>query len=201
MPQPYRGDGSVYFAFSVESEPHPLGAHVAKIAAMWTFSEDVWGYMLAVMLSFEAGAGVAMYHALTGTGAQRSLLNEIADQYLDSALRVEFGALMKTNKARASERNAVVHGLWFGAQNDDSTLILVPRNALSTLLAKGLQRRARAHIRGEPLIEPPPTDFSGWRTYRRSDFMAIEKRIHAFVLDQDALLAKIVERQSLPKGA
>src|SRR5665213_726519 len=112
MPMPYRGKGELYFAYLTMMERPELGGRIAAISAAWTFVEDAWGTILAVMLGLEAGAGIAMYHSLTGTGAQRSVLRDMADIYLSDPLREEFGRLITSSKGRATERNDIVHGYW-----------------------------------------------------------------------------------------
>jgi hypothetical protein len=188
MPQPYRGDGNVKFAVADILDHPVLAAHIAKIAMMWTFSEDAWAFFLGAMLGFEAGAGLTMYHALTGTGAQRSVLNEVADQYLPAEFREEFNSVMLETRRRAKERNTVVHGIWFLDPALPDVLILGPRNVMSSILGRAVRRAVAAKLLGQPQPTGTKSDYSEWRTYRERDFTAIEDRIRDLVKRQDALI-------------
>jgi hypothetical protein len=174
-----------------------LGAHIAEVALLWTFTEEAWAYLLAVMLKFEAGAGITIYQALLGTGAQRSVLNEVADHYLPRELRDDFIALMRVAKSRAKERNAVVHGMWFIDPKIPHALVLAPRNVISSIHAKTIKTLAEAHFAGAPRPAGPHSDLSGWRVYRADDFVAIEARLFDFFKQQDALLDKLLGRNAM----
>jgi hypothetical protein len=189
MPQPYHGNGDVEFVIG-KILSNPFAPHFAKIAMGWTFSEEAWGHLLATMLSFEAGAGLIMYHALTGTGAQRSVLNEVADKYLSAQFRDEFNSIMEETRRRAKERNTVIHGMWFTAKDIPDALILAPRNAITTLIGKVIHRGAKARLAGVEASKGSLSDFSEWRVYRERDFVAIEDRIGDLIKRQDALIDK-----------
>lgn len=198
MPQPYRGSGDIYFARGIVQHRPELGAYIAEIALLWTLTEEAWAYLLAYMLRFEAGAGITIYQALIGTGAQRAVLNEVADKYLPDELREDFAALMKISKRRATERNAVVHGMWFIDANIPDALVLAPRNVISSIHAKATRKLAEAHFARTAPPKGPSSDFSDWRVYRKEDFKAIDARLFDFFKQLDALIDKLLALRGNP---
>jgi hypothetical protein len=199
MPMPYRGRGELTLAPLGMIDQPVAPALIASIAALWTFSEDVWAIILTAMLGEQAEAGLAMYHSLTGSAAQRAALNEMAQRYLDPNLQVMFRALTKRMKGVAGERNTMVHGLWFHDPEIPNALVLAPRNTLSVMFQAGLTDALSALVRGtKPRQFPPTVSFDGWLVYRPSDFVASLGRLSEFVTDQDDLFDKILASRGLP---
>jgi hypothetical protein len=198
MPQPYRGGGDLQFGRGFVLHHPQLAAHIAEIASIWSFTDEAWAYLLGIMLNFEAGAGLTIYQALTGTGAQRAVLNEIADQYLPEQFRAEFGALTKASRRRAIERNAVVHGLWFVDPAMPDALILAPRHFLSSLTAKVFHRAAKARLMGVPTPTATLGNNDGWLVYRVKDMEAIERRLIELFRQIDSLIDKILAHSGAP---
>ena len=89
-----------------------LAVYIAQVSAVWARIEVSLGFQLAVMLHTEARTGVSMYLALTGSAAQEHVLSAAAEIRLPKELKSEFARLLTTVRARAKERNKIVHGLW-----------------------------------------------------------------------------------------
>jgi hypothetical protein len=178
--------------------PH-FGACIAAISTSWTFSEDMWGVILSAMLGIQSEAGLAMYHSLIGTGAQRSVLNEMAERYLGPELQAVFRCLMRTMKGRAKERNDIVHGLWFHDPKMENSFVLAPRNSASLLWGSGQSKILGALLRGEPLVDlDAPPSLDGWLVYNIQDLADVVHRLNDFMTDQDDLFDRILAARGLP---
>ncbi len=199
MPQPYRGDGHVSFAAGYMLGIPALGAPIAAISNLWTLTEDQWGVILAAMLGVQAEVGLTMYHSLTGTGSQRSVLNEMATAYLEPELHERFRELMKQTKSRAIERNAIVHGLWFYDEKTPDALILLPRNAFSQFVGKhigaALMGRENLLSLGDPARLLSKKD---WLVYKPKDFAATARRMTDFAIDLDDFFDRLIAIRGLP---
>jgi hypothetical protein len=199
MPQPYRGATNAYFAASILLDRPELGGRIVAISALWTVIEDLWGAILGIIVGIDkADVGIAIYHALTGTASQRSVLNEMADLYLPQELKADFEALMRVSKSRANERNDIVHGLWFYDPKHPDALILAPRHAFSTLFAGMFKRIAAARQPGSS-----PTDFADlekgrWLIYQQKDFVSTVGRLTAFAADLDRFFDQVKLARGYP---
>ena len=84
MPQPYRGKGELVSAAGIHIAIPSIGTHFAEICTLWAQSEELWAQALAVMLGQQMVAGLSVYNALIGSGAQRSPAQhnvEVADRH------------------------------------------------------------------------------------------------------------------------
>jgi hypothetical protein len=180
-------------------EEPALGAAIVMISSLWTFVEDIWGAVLGMMVgTHQSEVGIAIYQSLTGTGAQRAVLNEMADLYLPEDLKREFAALMKVAKKRAAERNAIVHGIWCHDKNIPDAIILAPRYAFSRHFGKLFKRIHKGEV-----LPPDPVDFSEliddrWLVYRPPDLFAAAKRIAAFGVDLDHFFDRLTLARGYP---
>lgn len=198
MPLPYRGDKHVTFAAMPMLEHPALAARIAAIGTLWTAAEDLWSAILGMMVGVgQAAAGMEMYHSLTGTGAQRALLNEMADRYLPTELKADYANLLKATKKRGGERNDVVHGLWFFDPKQPEVLILAPRNTISTVFKASFV--ALRDGRRPDVDDPSFTENSDkWLVYREHDFDNIIDRIIEFAKDLDHFFDQLTLARGYP---
>jgi hypothetical protein len=174
MPQPYTSksaDKRPFFNHKALVERPQLATQIAVIAAIWTRIENGWGVVLAEMLDTEARVGVTMYLALSGSAAQRAVLQAVAEDRLPDELKANFAELLKIQKGPATERNTIVHGQWGGVKGDLKGLILGEGDWGAKATAAINHHEARPSILG-PLI-PTPT----FQRYVERDFVATQTRL------------------------
>lgn len=206
MPQPYRPKGKLRFGPDALLERPELSAYIGAVATMWTVVEEGWGILLAEMLAADAKVGVQLYLALTGATSQASVLRTIANERLPEALQAEFGNLMKSERARAGERNRIVHGRWAIDPETPDALILGERDWLPKQIAEinHYYKRTVNTFAADEFVGTNNTFLS----YRKPDFEATLGRLRAYSRDITSLAIKTkgaLDRQAqevamAPKG-
>jgi hypothetical protein len=154
MPQPYRRKAELKWGVEALLERPLLSRHIAAIAHSWTELEQGWGMFLAAMLSESAVMGLTMYLSLNAAAAQGHMLNAIADSKLKGAFRATFRELWIEQRARAEERNRVVHGLWGYDPNRADFIALAERDAFPRSVAAIAQSFATS-----PRASPATPDY------------------------------------------
>ena len=89
-----------------------LAAQIGIIAALWSRAEMWLGVILGDLLGTEPKFGLAMYFAIISTSARVDTIAAAAAERLDASTMLEFERLVKLIRARARERNRIVHSNW-----------------------------------------------------------------------------------------
>jgi hypothetical protein len=118
MPQPLsrlRSDvSSINWSPTAIRDRPTLTAHIMSVIAACSHLEAELGRLLSHFLGAEPGVGMAMYLALSGGEAKRSVLNAAASEALDGnpVDLVTFKLVEKATKPIRKRRNEFAHGIW-----------------------------------------------------------------------------------------
>jgi hypothetical protein len=128
MPQPLRKwDPRVHFDAACLEQRPKLAAKIAQIAAASTNLDVHIGFLLADIAGSKADVGITMYLALSGSAAQESVFIAVAEKYVPPKLMERLADIMKKQvRARARERNAIIHATWSLHPDDQDALINCP---------------------------------------------------------------------------
>jgi len=102
-----------------------LAAKIGIIAALWSRVEMWLGVILGDLLGTEPKFGLAMYFAIVSTSARMDTIAAVASERLDPAMMIEFEKLLKTIRARARERNRIVHSNWGISKKHSNAIVSV----------------------------------------------------------------------------
>ena len=176
MPQPLkRWLPEIDFTTAALAQRPDLAVRIAQVSAAWAEIQVSLGHLLAIILHTEAGTGVSMYLALTGSAAQEHVLSAAAETKLPKGFKSEFATLLKMVRARSKERNDIVHGLWSVHPKKADALINCPPDNLVRDTVNAFEEFL---ILG--WVRPPSEDFvRNLMVYKAKDFTDILDRLYA----------------------
>jgi hypothetical protein len=157
-----------------------LAAQIGIIAALWSRVEMWLGVILGDFLGTEPKFGLAMYFAIVSTSARTDTIAAAATERLDARKMLEFEKLVKTIRARARERNRIVHSNWgISAKHPDAIVSVATDDHIRFwhITSRDFQDSDRSTANWENIV---------WRNlkptaYRMSDFMDICNRLNELI--------------------
>lgn len=197
MPQPYRGRLTPRIGGEAALKRPHLSAYVAAISTEWERVEEMWGVILARALGSSAGAGIEIFHSVSGAAAQSSILQTGIKRAIahDPDLQKRLSDLLTEHRRRAQERNRVVHAQWgYFAERDDVLVAAEPGWLARTHAnANDMWREAEEKGSGPPEFKMPVT------VYTLKDFEETLLRIRRVGGDQQAFFY-LLDRSLLNKA-
>lgn len=208
MPQPYLSvnkDAKGFVEFKPEAiQQRPeLAVRIATAIANWSYVEMSIGRLLSFMMGVKSEVGMAMYSSLSGSAAQDSVLEAVAQNYFSLEELDVFHAIKKCSDSPQKQRNYLAHGLWgVNALMPDALVWLQPKEALKTAAAifGVVAQQIVAKSRGEPSYETPVSgiDLKQVKVYRKADFDSLEREMTAARGYWDRLLTYRLGRATSP---
>ena len=195
MPQTYRGNERGIFGYEALLTKPRMAAYIGAVCVLWECIEEMWGVILAEALQADAKLGVDLYLALTGSAAQGAVMTRAIEHAVqDPELRAEFGVLLASERARAKERNRIVHGRWGVLPSRDDALVIGERNWLPKALATINHNYLKPN--------PAPLDIDYPVTiWTEQDFKQTLQRMDAFGLEQHKFMNRLERARHLRKQA
>jgi hypothetical protein len=157
-----------------------LAAQIGIIAALWSRVEMWLGVILGDFLGTEPKLGLAMYFAIVSTSARTDTIAAAASERLDATKMLEFEKLLKTIRARARERNRIVHSNWGVSTKHPNAIVSVATDdhvRFWHIASRDFQDTDRSTANWEDIV---------WRNlkptaYIKSDFQEISKRLNRLI--------------------
>jgi len=188
-----------------------LAAHIGTIASLWTHMELLLGKVTGEIMHVDAFIGMSIYAAIKSEVIRLSIIDNVAERYLNPDLCAEFKKLRERIRRTSDERDTVIHGLWglpmaelggndFFATTDtmilaDQRKIVMYVAAVTALVHKGKdfpgdkERIAAAEDQVIPALE-----------YTERDFIAIEDRIKERTREVSEFGAKVAQFHAQQKA-
>lgn len=174
MPQPLLHNQPLDIPDGLNARPE-LGALVGDIAGSWSAVEFQMEQLLGRMLREQSAAALVMYRSLSHHKAKRDALGRVGEETLKGDQRTTLDALLVEMKARANERNEIVHGLWAASSKIPQGVIL----ADAKWLADAALGSRHNWLFGRESLEDIFHDFGNPRhmVYKEKDFRDMLRRI------------------------
>jgi hypothetical protein len=171
MPQPLKPPHRFVMAgVSIQERP-TLAARIGIIAAIWAEIEVHLALLFGALSETESRHGLEMYFAIVSTTARIDAMAAVARRCLPVDAMNAFEALLKEVRARARERNRIVHSSWgISLENKDILISVTQEDYVQSFYnMPHTDEKARAH--GEIYSNP--------MAYSMTDFSEIERRLMA----------------------
>jgi len=173
-----------------------LALKIAQVGAAWSQLDLQRVHLLMALLRNGAPTGVRMYLSLSGSASQEAVLTAAFGNFLPDSTQKMFESLMRDIKARARERNRIVHGIWGVSDDYPEALINCQLNDMATNSVT--RYRIISHV---STLGLKPIDFEkhqqaefikACRVYRANDFKDVFRRIANTTNDIIALLRVVL---------
>lgn len=145
-----------------------LALHIAYIAAIWSKIELILAATLGVMLGASYKPSMTMYFALRS--AREDALDAVAMSELSGENLARFKAIKKELKARAKQRNTVIHALWTCSPKYPDALLMHEIDEFTFRLVRSMEPVARGVLPESNFAE----DEGSFMKYETDDFLEIE---------------------------
>jgi hypothetical protein len=154
-----------------------LAAQIGIIAALWSRVEMWLGVILGDLLGTQPKFGLAMYFAIISISARVDTIAAAAAERLDASTMLEFERLVKLIRARARERNRIVHSNWGVSSKHPNAIVSVATDdqiRFWHIASQNIEREAR--VWEQTIWEAlKPT------AYRMPDFLQIRSRLNELI--------------------
>lgn len=175
MPQPL---SRVKKKAEVEVNQGGLMAHpnfalmVMRVIATWSFIDSTLAGLLVGIMKADIAAGAAMYQALTGSEARRTVLLAAVDSNQPEWQQLLLRAVLKAIKPSRDQRNDFAHSVWASSKQLPDALLLIPPDANAELIVRRRKIEdiymSDAHVPDED--RNPDFDRDKIQVWREKDF-------------------------------
>lgn len=178
MPQPIKIQCSLFEGPEIFFKRQELAAHMASISALFNHLDFLLGLLLSEILGAQWEPALDMYLALRG--AKEDALRAAALKRLGKNDQDDLETILNTYKARAAERNPIIHGIWFISDKYPNSLIHMNATRWHemklSVFAPREGRQASDYL--QPAGISVPAGVPHYLVWNEEDFVSVEKRLH-----------------------
>lgn len=151
-------------------------ALIGKCIGLWTHVDCEMGNLFSILLGTESEAALSVFLTLRRSSNQREALDAAATPKLLGETRLIFDALMAAYRSLELQRNALAHGVFGLAGNDEDALLWMELKDYVHFQADVVPRL----IKGENLPDPHANLKTKLFVYRLADLEALYLEMEQF---------------------
>jgi hypothetical protein len=185
MPQPLskvNSEASIHIGNNTDNpsdnRPH-LALLAMKVIGEWSILESFLRGLFVQMLGANPAPAAAMYSALSGAQAQRSVFRAVAEVALPGHELEIFEAIFSIYSTAAKERNKIVHWVWGHSPQIPDGVLLCDPDVLMDYRVKIEQYKIR--ILARERIQAPEFPKDQIFVYYQHDFTGASERIQRLI--------------------